>query len=195
MSDTVKRLKANKSIEGTLCGWCSKPMVFGDDTVICQACELTFHAACWDEKAGCVTSGCANAPLKQLEPEAGPPKKEIPTNRKECPHCGKLISKATNFCIHCKRATTPDGIYRGPKANAPGAVASLVWGSVGMFICGFILGIIAIVKSSQAKKAIEADPRLGGAGLATAGMVLGIIAIVLHALFLIVRIGAMSQMR
>jgi hypothetical protein len=63
--------------------------------------------------------------------------------------------------------------------NAPGAVASLVLGIIGMFCAGLILGIIAIVKARGAKAKIAANPTMyGGGGMATAGLVLGIIALI-----------------
>ena len=62
------------------------------------------------------------------------------------------------------------------KVTAPGAVASVVWGVLGFFLFGVILGCVAIGKSSAAKKLIEAEPdRYTGGGLATTGMVLGVI--------------------
>jgi hypothetical protein len=57
------------------------------------------------------------------------------------------------------------------------AVAALVCGIVGLAVFGFILGIIAIVLGSVAKKEIERSGQ-GGRGMATAGIVLGIIDII-----------------
>ena len=74
--------------------------------------------------------------------------------------------------------------------TAPGATAALVWGIVSLFVCGFILGWVAISKAKSAKKLIASSPRYGGDGMTTAGYVLGIIAIVLNAIFLIIRIGS-----
>ena len=65
-----------------------------------------------------------------------------------------------------------------PLGNNGKATASLVCGIVGLILAGFILGIIAIVLASMAKKEIARTGQAGG-GLATAGMVLGIIDIAL----------------
>ena len=69
--------------------------------------------------------------------------------------------------------------YAGQKHPADGtATAALVCGIIGLFIFGLILGIIAIVQGSRAKK-------LGyPGGKATAGIVLGIIDIVAWALLM-----------
>ena len=102
-----------------------------------------------------------------------------------CPHCGKTIRSKAPLCPHCKQVPTPDGVYRGPTQNAPGAVASMVLGLVGLFVCGLILGIIAIVKSSEARKAIASNPRYVGGGYATAGLVMGIVDLAAWAIFLL----------
>ncbi|MFQ5844001.1 MAG: DUF4190 domain-containing protein [Planctomycetota bacterium] len=172
-------------IEGTHCGWCRKEVAFGEDVAICNACETVHHAACWDRRQGCSEAQCENAPLEELEPPA--PKKEVPLGRMLCPHCGRQIKTRSKFCRFCKKATTPDGIYRGPKTKAPGAVASLVYGILAFFICGIIFGIVAISKANQAQKATASNPTLSGAGLATAGKVLGIITLVLWSVGLILR--------
>jgi hypothetical protein len=88
---------------------------------------------------------------------------------------------------HDRHGDLPDG----PKTNAPGAVASLVMGIVGLFLCGIILGPLAISKANSAKSLMQSDPTLGGEGLATAGKVLGIIAIVGWAIAMVIRFGGM----
>lgn len=82
-------------------------------------------------------------------------------------------------------ATGIQAPYIGPLPSAPGAVASLVCGIVGVvFGCvGLILGIIAIKQSKKAKALIASCPgTYGGGGVATAGLILGIIATVWGAL-------------
>lgn len=189
MSESAKLLKANKLIAGSACAWCSVPIEFGQDVAICQSCDATHHVGCWSEKAGCSTAECVHAPLERLET---PEIREAPTGMAYCPHCNEIISREDEVCVHCRKVTTPDGQYHGPKRNAPDAVASMVWGIVGLFFCGLILGIVAISKSNSAKKAIEADPCLSGGGYATAGMVLGIIDLVFWGLWMIMRFMDMS---
>ncbi len=68
-------------------------------------------------------------------------------------------------------------------------------------ICGFfifgsiiaiILGIIALVLGSQAKKEIASNPNIGGEGMAKAGWILAIISLVLGAIGTIVWIIAIA---
>jgi hypothetical protein len=75
----------------------------------------------------------------------------------------------------------------------PGAVASLVCGLIGLLICGVVFGPIAIAQASSAKRAIAADPSLGGGGMATAGMVLGIVDLAFFVIFLLIRLSMMGS--
>jgi hypothetical protein len=80
----------------------------------------------------------------------------------------------------------------GPPPNAPGAVAALVCGIIGVaFGCvGIVLGPIAISQASKARQYLEAAPgQYGGDGLATAGRIMGIIATILGALQMLWVIG------
>jgi len=107
-----------------------------------------------------------------------------------CPNCRIAIMIGSQICPACRAITSPDGIYHGPKVNAPGAVASLVLGIIGLVFCQIILGPIAIVKANAAKRAMASDPTLGGEGLATAGLVLGIVDLIVFALALVIRLSA-----
>ena len=67
-----------------------------------------------------------------------------------------------------------------PLESAPGAVASMVCGIVGVctLCAGLVLGIIALKQQKKAMEYIANEPtRYGGQGYCTAGKVLGIIAI------------------
>jgi len=193
--ETVRKFKANPKLEGKGCGWCQVALALGDDAAVCAACEREHHAACWDAKGGCTTPACANAPLRQLDPPAAGavPRPDgavlAAQGLMACRNCGYSIAIGTQICPMCRAITSPDGIYHGPKRNAPGAVASLVMGIVGLFICGLILGPLAISKANDAKNAMALDPTLGGRGLATAGTVIGVIAIVGWAIAMLMRLG------
>lgn len=79
------------------------------------------------------------------------------------------------------------------QTNAPGAVASLVLGIVGLFCFGIVLGILAIIYSGKARKAIAANPGVyTGGGMATAGLILGIIDVVGWAIAIIVNVANLS---
>jgi ABC-type phosphate transport system permease subunit len=81
------------------------------------------------------------------------------------------------------------------KAEAPRrrarTSAALVYGLIGLLICGMVFGAVAISKAQNAKKTIQNDPRYGGEGLATAGFVLGIIDIIGWFVLLILRVSRM----
>lgn len=190
MGQTVNRLKANRVLEGKPCGWCSRALSFGEDAALCEACTTGHHSNCWDTKGGCSSDGCVNGPLCQLAPlpelPPGPP-----PGRVSCPHCRLEIPAASIRCEYCNRGlVSPDGVYRGRTETAPGAVASLVFGILGIFVCGIIFGAVAIQKADEAKSAIAADPSLTGGGLATTGKALGIVALVFWGLGLLYRFGA-----
>lgn len=63
------------------------------------------------------------------------------------------------------------------------AMASMIWGIVGIFCCGIILGPFAIYRGNKAKKMMaEHNKGQEFSGQATAGIVCGIIGLVLNIL-------------
>ena len=197
--DSVRMLKANLKIHGKPCGWCQEALQLGDDAAICTACDAQHHQRCWEDKAGCSTTGCASAPLPQLDVAAVAGATGVagaaplPAGMMRCPACRSVIPAGDQLCLVCRAITSPDGIYHGPKTNAPGAVSSLVFGLVGLFFCGVILGPVAISRSGAARRAMAEDPTLSGHGLATAGQVLGILDIVFFVIFFVARMAAMGR--
>jgi hypothetical protein len=200
--EAVRTLKTNLKLEGKPCGWCQIPLKLGDDAAVCTSCEKEHHRTCWDGKAGCATAGCVGAPLRQLDvaadagraasmARAATAATALPPGMMNCPRCGLSVSIGTQLCPACRAITTPDGLYHGPKTNAPGAVKSLVVGIIGLFLCGIVLGPIAISASNKARQAIAADAARGGAGLAIAGLVLGILDIVGFAIAIMYRASVM----
>ena len=111
-----------------------------------------------------------------------------PPGQKQCPHCNNYIGYYEQICVYCNNITSPDGIYRGPQVNAPGAAAALTYGIIGFFICGIIFGPIAMSKANQAKQLIAIDPQYKGEGLATAGYVMGIVDIIVFILIILARV-------
>ena len=80
--------------------------------------------------------------------------------------------------------------------NAPGAVASLVLGILGILICG-LLAPIAWYQGRKAEEAVDASGgAYAGRGMATAGKILGIIGTVLLviALLLLVILAATDNL-
>jgi hypothetical protein len=219
--EAARTLKANLKLDGKPCGWCQVALRLGDDASVCSTCEKEHHSRCWDSNAGCSTQGCLAAPLRRLDaaPPGGSPYPQAqigspfpsgggsqgpsyygstssaaaapPPGYMNCPNCRVSIMVGTQIGPSCRAITTPDGLYHGPKINAPGAVASLVCGLIGLVFCQIIFGPIAISRANSAKRAIAADPTLGGEGLATAGMILGIVDLVLFVIVLMFRLSTM----
>jgi hypothetical protein len=181
MSETVRRMKANKKYEGTVCGWCNNALQLGEDIVVCQACERAHHASCWDEHDGCSNKSCVNAPFKKVEDVAAKEaeaQKPLAPYEMICPHCKSRIRAGSERCPVCHRFTSPDGLYHGPTELCSKARNALIAGIVGLFLFGFILGIVAITQARSAKEMIRSDYRLHGMGVATAAEVVGWIALV-----------------
>jgi hypothetical protein len=193
VQEPARQLKANLKLQGQPCPVCSGPFELGVNVSTCTECASSQHTTCWEQHGGCSAEECMNAPLKQLdEPAAHEATSALPPDTKRCHACKANIPAIDEICMCCKAIVTPDGVYRGPRENAPGATASLVYGILGLFLCGIIFGIVAINKSNAAKQLIAGDPRFGGEGLASAGKVLGIISIVLWVLVTLGRIATIG---
>jgi hypothetical protein len=78
-------LKANPKLAGLPCGWCQTALALGDDSSVCNTCERSHHAKCWEQRAGCAGAGCLHAPLRQLEPVV--PIAAAPEGYLRCPEC------------------------------------------------------------------------------------------------------------
>lgn len=178
MAEAARTLKVNPKLAGQPCGWCAEPLALGADASLCTTCDAVHHAGCWDSSAGCSRTGCVNAPLAKLADVPAAAAAAVPPGYVFCPMCRVVVQDTDGLCPRCDAVLSPDGIYHGPTVTAPGAVASLVWGLVGLVLFGMILGIIAITKAQAARKLIASSPRYTGGGLAIAGMVLGIVDIV-----------------
>jgi hypothetical protein len=70
------------------------------------------------------------------------------------------------------------------RGQTPGlAIASLICGILGLFLCSIFTAIPAIITGHMARRRIKENPTLNGAGIALSGLILGYIA---SALFLII---------
>lgn len=186
MSETVRRLKINKRYEGSPCMWCGDLLLLGEDGAICAACESPHHARCWDRENGCNGPSCVNRPLQQLKDvrpvaTAQQPTRPLAPGEMVCPTCGDIVSGS--FCFRCRNLS--GGEYTGPRQTLPEAKEALKYAIIGIFCFGFILGPLAIVKGTNAKKAIAEDPRYEGEGLATAAQIIGGIVSLLSVLYFI----------
>lgn len=194
MSETVRRLKINKRYEGQPCKWCGDLLMLGDDGAICAACESPHHARCWDKENGCNNLGCVNRPLQQLKDVApvgvaAKPTRPLAPGEMVCPTCGDILS--SGYCFRCRNLSAAD--YTGPKQTLPEAKDALKFAIIGIFCFGFILGPLAIVKATSAKKAIAQDPRYEGEGMATAAQIIGGIVCLLHLVNILVLIGGVAS--
>lgn len=188
MSETVRRLKINKRYEGQPCQWCGGLFLLAEDGAICAACENPYHARCWDKENGCNNPGCVNRPLEQLKDlapvgvgVAAKPTRPLSPGEMVCPTCGDIVSGS--FCFRCRNLSPNE--YTGPKQTLPEAKDALKYAIIGILCFGFILGPLAIVKGTSAKKAIAEDPRYEGEGIATAAQIIGGIVCLLWFLYFI----------
>ena len=198
-----KTMMANRVVAGCICPVCNLAVDLGQHVRNCELCGTTHHEACWQSHGGCSTASCGNAPLPRISsaPRAagppgglphGPPPLPASTGirMKACPYCGEQIPAQAFRCKHCD-AYLQTASYGGRGAMPPqrcgNATAALVLGIVSLVICGVILGPVAIVLGSKAKRQIaQSRGRLTGAGSASAGIALGVLGLVLHVLIFVV---------
>ena len=199
MTETVRRLKINKRYEGSPCTWCGDLLLLGDDGAICAACESPHHARCWDRENGCNGPGCVNRPLQQLKDVAPAGvgvgvtqrvSRPLAPGEMVCPTCGDVVSGG--FCFRCRNLSAA-GDYTGPKETLPEAKEALKFAIIGIFCFGIVLGPMAIVKGTSAKKAIAQDPRYEGEGMATAAQIIGGIVTLLYVVNILVLIGGVAS--
>jgi len=100
----------------------------------------------------------------------------LETGESFCATCGDIVS---GYCFRCQNLY-PQPAYTGPKKTLPEANEALKYALFGLICFGFILGPIAIVKGTSAKKQIAADPRYEGEGIATAAQIIGAIELLLY---------------
>jgi hypothetical protein len=115
-----------------------------------------------------------------------------------CNSCGAELMPGRPFCANCGRPV--DGPVPGSFGSmresatqtSSKAIASLALGVAGFILVPVVCSVLAIILGSQAKREIEADPRLGGEGLARAGVILGWVSLVFTvvALVLVITIAA-----
>lgn len=104
-----------------------------------------------------------------------------------CTACGARLGPGQQYCGACGALVS--GVLPGPLAaplrppeTSGKAIAALVLGIVGVLFVPLVCSILAIVLGRQAKREIQAEPRLGGEGMATAGTVLGVVGLCLFAI-------------
>jgi hypothetical protein len=202
MSEAATRAKVGEESAGQACSWCKVALTAEEDAATCGECGALHHEACWDGQLGCAKEGCINAPLKRLdtlEPAKATPgqlKAAKPKRRprtKICVDCAQELDLDEEICDSCFAINTPDGLYHGPRTNAPGASQALMMAIVGVFFCAPILSPKAISNASKVKEEIRRDPRLSGEGMATAAQVIGALGLVFWIIALFSRLSATGR--
>jgi hypothetical protein len=213
VNESAERIPAGDEQAGMPCGWCGEPLAAGATAAVCAECSSLHHEACWDNELGCSRTSCLNAPLPRLdrkpapaavEPdEPGEPSEpDEPSARasnarprkktralKRCIGCDQELMPGEEVCDACFAINTPDGLYHGPKKTHPPAREALIMAIAGIFLCGPILGGLAIGRANKAREEIRRDPRLTGDGLALAAIVIAVVEIALWAIGILSRAG------
>ncbi len=115
--------------------------------------------------------------------------------------CGNCLVEiqGQQFCGSCKvmalqgrMPTAAEAVQEARTMPNKLAKDALIAAIVGIFCFGIILEPYAIYKAAQAKKAIAADPRLGGQGMSTAAMTIGVIGLILWFIGIVARVSAIK---
>lgn len=191
MSQSVRQVKIGNLYDGSSCCWCSDLLFFGDEGIICEACGSPSHVRCWNKAKGC--NGCNRRVSYEVQRLSQPPTRveQRPTRTLEsderfCSTCGDIVS---GYCFRCHNLY-PQPAYTGPKKTLPEANDALKYALIGLLCFGFVLGPMAIVKGTSAKRQIAADPRYGGEGIATAAQIIGGVEVAFYVLYILAAIVA-----
>jgi hypothetical protein len=112
------------------------------------------------------------------------------SKRRPCPACGELIAPAAVKCRFCGEIF--DASLKGNRLCVE-ARDALILAIFGIFCLGIVFEPWALIKASQARQKISADPTLTGRGMATAATIIASIVLVLSVLYvLLVMIAALS---
>jgi hypothetical protein len=75
------------------------------------------------------------------------------------------------------------------KKRSGKAIAALVCGIISLILFGIVLGVVAVVLGTMARKEIAADPSLEGDGMALAGIITGAIGALLAVVLIALGVG------
>src|ERR1041385_253901 len=187
MSHTVRRVKIGKLYDGSSCCCCGDLLFFDDDGVICEACGSPSHIRCWDRVKRCTAcSARGSYDIQSPPPQARTQVKQtsrriLGVGENFCATCGDIVS---GYCFRCSNLY-PQPAYTGPRETLPEATHALTLALIGLVCFGFVLGPIAIVKGTSAKKQIAADPTHDREAAATAAQIIGAIEILMSVLYLL----------
>lgn len=210
MGGDFLKMRANRTVIASNCLTCGQGFSFGEEVVLCSTCGGYHHAFCWQAAPICQhnIAGAAPAPQEPAPPPAPvQPVQPVPSgsprtpaaDEQRCPQCREIIKQEAlkcRFCGYILNAQLAAQEIWPAKAGEidKAATTSLVCGIIGLFICGPILGTVAIVQANKAIREIDMAPQYGpgSKGKATAGRVLGIIGLVGWLIVIVVRISNMN---
>lgn|SRR5215468_847108 len=204
------RMRANRTVVASKCLTCGQGFTFGEEVCACDVCGGFHHASCWDRVlicqhnvssvAGPTADPVVASPPPQPPPPVAPGAPRTPTaDEQYCPQCREIIKTGALKCRYCgyilsaqlaAQEISPAKAREIDKA----ANTALTCGIIGLFICGPVLGSVAIVQANKAIREIDMAPQYSSSrGKATAGRILGFIAWVGWILIFIIRMSNMPN--
>lgn len=102
------------------CPFCKSEFKTDDEIVVCSACDMPHHKACWIENQGCTTFGCmgtikaADGTTSTVTATEISYEDTSSASNIFCTKCGAQNSVLSSFCSKCGnslRATSPAPVY------------------------------------------------------------------------------------
>lgn len=129
-----------------------------------------------------------------------------------CPNCKSAIDATQAFCHACGLPLTQPAWASAPPPGMPpafagpsyaqvvmprqtdgGAIASMIFGIVGLLMLPVIASIIALALGYGARRRIRSNRHLDGEGFATAGIVTGWIGVSMGGLLILIALAMYSS--
>jgi len=130
---------------------------------------------------------------------SGPAPSGLAADEQRCPQCREIIKSGALKCRFCgsvlNSQLAAQDIPLNVKDDIDKQASSALWcGIIGLFICGPILGTLAITNANKALRALDQYPQYDGPrGKARAGQILGIVGWVLLIIFLLGKLASAAN--